>query len=223
MDGSGVSFRVAAEERPTLWVPSVQRGRFSGAFKRAFDILMALGALVFLAPALLLIAAAVVIESPGPALFRQRRTGVNGKIFTIYKFRTMTVAEDGASVAHATKGDKRVTRLGALLRTSSLDEVPQLLNVLLGDMAIVGPRPHALAHDEHYGRLLSTYRERFRVRPGLTGLAQVHGFRGEIHVLNCMAQRVEADIAYTQSWSFRGDLLIILRTIPLLLKRVNAY
>lgn len=176
-----------------------------------------------LLPALLIIALAIVTETPGPALFRQRRTGIDGRVFTILKFRSMTVTEDGDHIAHASRGDKRVTRVGQFLRETSLDELPQLINVLRGDMAIVGPRPHAKAHDLYYGKLLPHYNERFEVRPGLTGLAQIHGLRGEIHQLSCMARRVEADIAYAKSWSFRGDILIILRTFPLLLRRVNAY
>lgn len=205
------------------WSPAIKRGPGSATAKRAFDILLSAAALLALLPALLIIALAIVVETPGPALFRQRRTGIDGRVFTILKFRSMTVAEDGEQIAHATRGDKRVTRVGQFLRQTSLDELPQLINVLRGDMAIVGPRPHAKAHDLHYSGLLPTYNERFKVRPGLTGLAQIHGLRGEIHQLSCMARRIDADIAYTQTWSFRGDLLIILRTFPLLLKRVNAY
>lgn len=205
------------------WVPKIKRGRMSAPLKRAFDVVSSAAALLFLLPAFAVIALAIVIESPGPVLFRQRRTGVNGKVFTILKFRSMTVAEDGPEIAHATRNDKRVTRVGAVLRSTSIDELPQLFNVLRGDMAVVGPRPHALAHDEHYSALLPRYNDRFAVRPGLTGLAQVHGLRGEIHELSCMARRIDADVAYAESWSFRGDLLIMLRTIPLILFRVNAY
>jgi len=212
-----------SEEHTLGWMPSIKRGRGSLAAKRAFDIVLAGAAVLALLPGLLLIALAVMIESPGPVLFRQRRTGIDGKVFTILKFRSMTVAEDGEHIAHATRNDKRVTRVGQFLRQTSLDELPQLINVLRGDMAVVGPRPHAKAHDLHYGALLPSYNERFKVLPGLTGLAQIHGLRGEIHQLSCMARRIEADIAYTRTWSFRGDLLIILRTFPLLLRRVNAY
>jgi putative colanic acid biosynthesis UDP-glucose lipid carrier transferase len=228
MDG-GFSVGMDARTRPTAevttlpWVPSIPRGPGSAALKRGFDILASGAVLLFLLPGLLLIALAVVLETRGPALFRQRRTGVDGKVFTILKFRSMTVTEDGDVVAHATRNDKRVTRVGSFLRQTSLDELPQLINVLRGDMAVVGPRPHARAHDQHYGALVPRYDERFGVRPGLTGLAQIHGLRGEIHQLSCMTRRVEADIAYTKNWSFRGDILIILRTFPLLLRRVNAY
>lgn len=202
---------------------SPSRRRVSAAFKRAFDLVAAGGVLVLLAPAMLLIAALVALSSPGPILFRQRRTGKDGRVFYILKFRTMTVVEDGHDIRHAVVGDKRVTPLGAVLRRTSLDELPQLLNVLRGDMAIVGPRPHALAHDVHYGALLPRYSERFAVRPGLTGFAQVQGLRGEIRSLECMARRVAADADYAANWSFRRDLTIMARTVPLLLRRTNAY
>jgi putative colanic acid biosynthesis UDP-glucose lipid carrier transferase len=221
--GMDVPSRSGQSDGETPWTPSIKRGPGSALAKRVFDLILSAGSLLALLPALLIIALAIVIETPGPVLFRQRRTGIDGRVFTILKFRSMTVAEDGDHIAHATRDDKRVTRVGQFLRQTSLDELPQLINVLRGEMAIVGPRPHAKAHDVHYGRLLPGYNERFNVRPGLTGLAQIHGLRGEIHQLSCMARRVDADIAYTRTWSFRGDLLIILRTFPLLLKRVNAY
>ena len=199
------------------------RRRLSMVLKRLFDMGCALAALIVLAPALMVISIAVAIETPGPVLFRQRRTGQGGKVFRILKFRTMTVTEDGDVIQHASKNDKRVTRVGAFLRETSLDELPQLFNILLGDMSVVGPRPHALAHDTHYGALLPRYVDRFAVRPGLTGFAQVQGLRGEIHDIDCMARRVDADVHYAASWSFRSDLLLILRTFPMLIKRVNAY
>jgi putative colanic acid biosynthesis UDP-glucose lipid carrier transferase len=205
------------------WHPTFSRAGLRPALKRAFDIVVAASVLVALIWAYALIALAIVLESRGPVLFRQRRTGLNGKVFTIYKFRSMSVAEDGDVIAHATKDDQRVTRVGAFIRETSLDELPQLLNVIRGDMSLVGPRPHALAHDAHYGALLPRYADRFAVRPGLTGLAQVQGHRGEIHQLECMARRVEADVEYAASWSFRGDLAIIARTLPILLARTNAY
>lgn len=191
--------------------------------KRAFDLVASISALALLSPVFALIGAAVALESRGPILFRQRRTGLNGRVFTIYKFRSMTVEEDDHTVSHATVDDPRVTRVGAFIRSTSLDELPQLFNILKGDMAIVGPRPHALAHDAHYAALLSRYGERFAVRPGVTGLAQVQGLRGGINTLECMARRVDADIEYVTNRSFFGDIVIILRTIPLLLRRVNAY
>lgn len=195
----------------------------SASVKRIFDIAVALVALTALLWAFVIIGSAVALTSRGPIFFRQRRTGLNGQIFTIYKFRTMTVVEDGDVITHASKGDARVTRVGSVLRKTSLDELPQFINILKGDMSFVGPRPHALAHDRHYGALIPRYTDRFGVRPGLTGLAQVRGLRGEIHRLDCMAQRIDADAQYAACWSFRRDLIIIMRTVPMILNRVNAY
>ena len=191
--------------------------------KRGFDIVAAgLGLLVFL-PLLLLVMGLIRLESPGPSVFRQRRTGYRGRVFTIYKFRTMTVTEDSGEIRHATKGDARVTAIGALLRKLSIDELPQLVNVLKGDMSIVGPRPHALAHDEYYGALIPTYAARFRARPGLTGYAQVNGFRGEIRDARGMSDRVAADNSYIEAWSPSLDLAILVRTIPLIFSDPRAY
>lgn len=210
---------------------SAQQGRqvgsfhrqISGSLKRLLDISCASFLLLLLLPALLFIAVSVKLSSPGPVFFKQRRTGLNGQIFSIFKFRTMTVMEDGDVVTHASRSDKRVTGVGAILRQTSLDELPQLINILQGDMSVVGPRPHALAHDTLYGALLPQYSDRFAVRPGLTGLAQVRGLRGEIRALDCMARRIDADADYARNWSFRGDLAIMARTVPLLLRRTNAY
>lgn len=193
------------------------------ATKRMLDIVIAVTALIILIPAFVLIAVLVRLDSPGPILFRQRRTGLNGRVFRILKFRTMSVVEDGAAISHATRNDPRVTRVGDFLRKSSLDEMPQLINVILGHMSLVGPRPHALAHDAQYGALLPHYAQRFAVRPGLTGLAQVKGFRGEIHKLDCMARRVDADVEYVKTWTVGSDIVILFRTVPLILRRVNAY
>ncbi len=191
--------------------------------KRAVDIAAAGLVLLFFLPLLLIIAVAIRLESPGPALFVQRRTGLDQRVFRIYKFRTMKVAEDHGSIQHATKNDSRITRFGAFLRKTSIDELPQFLNILIGDMSIVGPRPHAVCHDESYGALIPAYAARFRAKPGLTGLAQVSGFRGEIHELSCMINRVDADNAYIETWSFAQDVKIVLRTLPLLVKDPNAY
>ncbi|WP_395671526.1 sugar transferase [Phenylobacterium sp.] len=191
--------------------------------KRGFDVLVVLPALVFVAPLLMLAAAALWIESGGPIFFRQRRTGYRGRKFVILKLRTMRVLEDGEGVTQATRGDARITRVGAFLRKSSIDELPQLINVLKGDMSLVGPRPHALAHDELYEAELSNYPLRFQARPGLTGLAQVRGFRGEIHAIGDMANRVEADIEYIRGWSLMRDVQIIMRTVPLLFRDSHAY
>jgi putative colanic acid biosynthesis UDP-glucose lipid carrier transferase len=191
--------------------------------KRLQDVLLAGFALLLFLPLLVLVMIVIRMESPGGAIFRQRRTGYRGKVFTIYKFRTMTVTEDAETVRHATKDDVRVTAVGALLRKLSIDELPQLWNVLKGDMSIVGPRPHALAHDEYYGALIPTYAARFRARPGLTGYAQVNGFRGEIRDTRCMRDRVAADNSYIEEWSPALDLAILAKTIPLIFRDPRAY
>jgi putative colanic acid biosynthesis UDP-glucose lipid carrier transferase len=191
--------------------------------KRVLDIVLSGLALLMFLPLLLTVYTLIMVETPGPAIFRQRRTGYRGRVFTILKFRTMTVAEDDGAVRHATKNDARVTALGALLRKLSIDELPQLWNVLRGDMSIVGPRPHALAHDEHYGALIPTYAARFRAKPGLTGYAQVNGFRGEVSDTRGMSDRVAADNSYIEEWSLALDLAILLRTVPLVFKDPNAY
>jgi putative colanic acid biosynthesis UDP-glucose lipid carrier transferase len=191
--------------------------------KRAFDFTMALAALLVFLPLLLTIAVLVRLESKGPALFRQRRTGLHGVVFTVFKFRTMTVAEDGETVRQATRGDARVTALGAVLRKLSLDELPQLLNVLRGDMSLIGPRPHAVAHDEMWGRQVPGYDRRFRARPGLTGYAAVCGFRGEVKELQAIVDRVGADNEYVDTWSFALDMKIIWRTLPLIFGDTRAY
>jgi putative colanic acid biosysnthesis UDP-glucose lipid carrier transferase len=191
--------------------------------KRLLDVAGALLALILFLPLMLLIALLIRVESGGPAIFRQRRTGHQGRAFTILKFRTMTVAEDCEGVRQATRGDDRVTPVGALLRRLSLDELPQILNVLKGDMSLVGPRPHAIAHDEHYADLIPSYNDRFRAKPGLTGLAQVNGLRGEIFELRGMADRVAADNAYIDAWSLRQDLAILARTLVVIFRDPQAY
>lgn len=191
--------------------------------KRAFDITMASCALMVFLPLLLAVAALVRLETPGPAFFRQRRTGLNSEIFTVFKFRTMTVAEDGETVRQATRDDARVTALGAVLRKLSLDELPQLLNVLRGDMSLIGPRPHAVAHDETWRRAVPGYDRRFRARPGLTGYAAVRGFRGEVKELQAIIDRAEADNAYIDTWTFGQDLNILWRTLPLIFGDTRAY
>ena len=192
-------------------------------YKRLQDVLLAGFALLLFLPLLVLVTVVIRLESPGGAIFLQRRTGYRGKVFTIYKFRTMTVAEDSDTVRHATKDDARVTAVGALLRKLSIDELPQLWNVLKGDMSIVGPRPHALAHDAYYGALIPTYAARFRARPGLTGYAQVNGFRGEIRDTRCMSDRVAADNSYIEEWSPALDLAILAKTVPLIFRDPRAY
>lgn len=198
-------------------------GVAASRLKRLFDIAVAGGGLLLFLPLLLVVMLAIQLESPGPAIFRQRRTGYRGRIFTILKFRTMTVAEDSAHVRQATRNDDRVTAVGALLRKLSVDELPQLWNVLRGDMSIVGPRPHALAHDDLYDALIPTYSARFRAKPGLTGYAQVNGFRGEISEVRCMSDRVAADNSYIEEWSLALDVAILLKTVPLIFRDPNAY
>jgi putative colanic acid biosynthesis UDP-glucose lipid carrier transferase len=187
------------------------------------DILGASIALLVFLPLLMCIALAIRLESGGPVIFKQRRTGHNGRIFTIYKFRTMTVAEDCDNVRQATRNDSRVTEVGALLRKLSLDELPQFLNILKGDMSIVGPRPHALAHDSHFGEQIPTYADRFRAKPGLTGLAQVNGLRGEINDLRCMTDRIAADNLYIESWSIGLDVAILGKTALIIFSDPQAY
>ena len=191
--------------------------------KRGFDIAVALLALLLFLPLLVMVMVVIQVESPGRAIFSQRRTGYRGKVFTILKFRTMTVTEDSGEIRQATKDDVRVTAVGAMLRKLSVDELPQLWNVLKGDMSIVGPRPHALAHDEYYGAMIPTYAARFRAKPGLTGYAQINGFRGEINDMRCMSDRVAADNSYIDEWSLALDVAILLKTVPLVFRDPNAY
>jgi putative colanic acid biosynthesis UDP-glucose lipid carrier transferase len=191
--------------------------------KRAMDVCVAGGALVFFAPLLLLVALLIKLESRGPVFFRQARGGLNGHAFTIFKFRSMRVLENGDKVVQARRGDDRITTVGRFIRKTSIDELPQLLNVLKGDMSIVGPRPHALAHDAQYGALITNYHLRFRARPGLTGHAQIKGLRGGTDSLEAMAARVDADNEYIERWSFGKDVRIVLMTVPHLLMAENAY
>jgi exopolysaccharide biosynthesis polyprenyl glycosylphosphotransferase len=192
------------------------------ALKRAMDIVFASLALVFFAPAMLIAALAIALDSPGPVLFRQKRLGRDGIAFSIFKFRTMTVLEDGADVVQAREGDDRITRLGHFLRKSSIDELPQFINVIRGEMSLVGPRPHALAHDEMYARLIPDYTLRQLVKPGITGWAQVNGLRGETPTVDIMRRRVELDIWYVSRFSAALDLEILLRTPLEILRQRNA-
>lgn len=191
--------------------------------KRGFDLVFATVALVISSPVLLATVVAIKLDSPGPVIFRQRRRGFGGETFTIFKFRSMTVLEDGDRVRQATKDDDRVTRVGRVLRKTSLDELPQIVNVLLGHMSLVGPRPHALAHDDSYGRLLSDYAYRHHVKPGITGWAQVNGLRGETSTLDLMSERVKFDLWYINHWSAWLDLWILFRTVAEVFRRRNAY
>jgi putative colanic acid biosynthesis UDP-glucose lipid carrier transferase len=194
---------------------------FSGAaglIKRASDLALASLFLCLVSPLMLAIAIGVKRSSPGPVLFRQRRYGLDGKEIVVYKFRSMTVCEDGGDVQQATRSDPRVTRFGAFLRRTSMDELPQFINVLQGRMSIVGPRPHAVAHNEQYRKLIKGYMVRHKVKPGITGLAQINGLRGETETLDEMKARIEYDLAYLRNWSLRLDLSIILRTIWVVLR-----
>ncbi|HEX3060224.1 MAG TPA: undecaprenyl-phosphate glucose phosphotransferase, partial [Usitatibacter sp.] len=181
--------------------------------KRISDIVLATLILILISPALLAIAAIVKLTSPGPALFKQRRYGLDGREVIVYKFRSMRVAEDGPVVKQATKDDPRVTPFGAFMRRPSLDELPQFINVLQGRMSIVGPRPHAIAHNEQYRKLVKGYMLRHKVRPGITGWAQVNGMRGETETVDKMMMRIEYDLEYLRHWSLKLDLQIIWRTI----------
>jgi putative colanic acid biosynthesis UDP-glucose lipid carrier transferase len=194
----------------------------TSAAKRLLDIAVAGLLLVLFAPTLLLVSLAVVLDSPGPLLFRQTRTGRNGRIFSILKFRSMHVMEDGAEVRQALEGDVRVTCVGRIIRKLSLDELPQLLNVIAGDMSLVGPRPHAVAHDAYYGAAISNYTVRQLVRPGITGWAQVNGARGATPTLDVMQRRVDLDLWYVANTSLALDLLIIARTPLVILRPRNA-
>jgi putative colanic acid biosysnthesis UDP-glucose lipid carrier transferase len=195
----------------------------AGSLKRAEDLLLASLILVFISPVLVAIAAAVKLTSPGPVIFAQRRYGLDGRVFRVWKFRTMSVCEEGDQFVQASRGDVRVTPLGAFLRRTSLDELPQFFNVLQGHMSIVGPRPHPTALDERYRSLIKGYVLRHRVRPGITGLAQVNGFRGETDTLEKMAGRVRYDLEYIKGWSLLLDLRIILQTIWKGFRGENAY
>ncbi len=193
------------------------------AAKRVLDIVVSVCGLVLLWPLLTFMALLIQFDSPGPVLFRQTRIGFNGKAFKIYKFRTMTVLEDGADVRQATQEDERITPFGRWLRKTSIDELPQLFNVLKGDMSIVGPRPHAVLHDSHFGQLIADYALRRRMKPGITGWAQVSGFRGGTPEVDLMTSRVQLDMLYIEKWSIWLDLRIIVHTIFVVLRGHNAY
>jgi putative colanic acid biosynthesis UDP-glucose lipid carrier transferase len=183
-----------------------------GAGKRLFDVVFAALVLSFGWPLFALLAAGVKLSSPGPVIFRQRRYGRGGAEIEVWKYRTMHVTEDGPEVKQATRGDGRITRFGKWLRKTSLDELPQFVNVLLGDMSVVGPRPHAVAHNQHYRTQILEYMLRHKVKPGITGWAQVNGWRGETDTLDKMIQRVAHDLEYIRRYSLAFDLKIVLMT-----------
>jgi putative colanic acid biosynthesis UDP-glucose lipid carrier transferase len=194
-----------------------------GAVKRGSDVVLSVLILALLLPLLAMIALAVKLSSPGPVIFRQRRYGLDGHEMVVYKFRSMTSLDDGERVQQARKDDARVTPVGAFLRRTSLDELPQFVNVLQGRMSIVGPRPHAVAHNEMYRKLIKGYMLRHKVRPGITGWAQVNGYRGETETLEKMKARIDCDLEYLRNWSLRLDLFIIAKTLWVVLKNDNAY
>jgi putative colanic acid biosynthesis UDP-glucose lipid carrier transferase len=196
---------------------------YRGLVKRLMDVTLASLGIVLLSPLLLGIVWAVRRSSPGPVLFRQRRYGLDGREILVYKFRTMTVAEDGARVLQAKRNDRRVTPIGRFLRRWSLDELPQLLNVLQGTMSLVGPRPHAVAHNEEYRKLIKRYMVRHKVLPGITGLAQVRGCRGETARVEDMEARVVFDLEYMRNWSPLLDLQILVATVITVIRTDRAY
>jgi Undecaprenyl-phosphate glucose phosphotransferase len=191
-------------------------------FKRTLDLILSSLAILALAPLLGSVAALIKLEGRGPILFMQTRNGFNGRPFRMCKFRTMSVLEDGSVIRQATKDDPRVTGLGRLLRRTNLDELPQLFNVIAGQMSLIGPRPHAAAHNSEYESLIANYAYRYHVKPGITGWAQINGFRGETRTLDLMEKRIELDRWYIENWSYWLDLKIILRTLVLGLQP-NAY
>lgn len=207
-----ISFNDSPMEGASLWV------------KSTFDRLLACLMLVMLAPVLLLVALAIKLESAGPVIFKQRRYGMDGREFVVWKFRTMSVCEDHSSVLFQAKvNDPRVTRVGRILRKTSLDELPQLFNVLQGSMSLVGPRPHAVAHNEEYKSLIKGYMWRHKVKPGITGLAQVNGWRGETDELEKMEKRVEYDLKYINTWSLWLDIKILFKTVVTVPFHKNAH
>ncbi|MEA3276731.1 MAG: undecaprenyl-phosphate glucose phosphotransferase [Pseudomonadota bacterium] len=214
---------VCVGDLPTISVYESPFFGIEGWIKRLEDVLLSGLILVLIAVPMLLIAVGVKLSSPGPVLFKQRRYGLDGRRILVWKFRTMRVCEDGDKVIQARKADCRVTPFGAFLRRSSLDELPQFFNVLLGDMSVVGPRPHAVAHNEQYRTLISGYMLRHKVKPGITGWAQVNGWRGETDTLDKMKRRIDCDLWYIRSWSLWLDVKIILRTMLVGFVGRNAY
>jgi putative colanic acid biosynthesis UDP-glucose lipid carrier transferase len=196
---------------------------FNTLVKRASDIVLALTIQIMLLPVMLAIAVAVKLSSKGPVIFRQRRYGLYGEKIYVYKFRSMTVTEDDGNVVQAKKNDQRITKVGAFLRKTSLDELPQFINVLQGRMSIVGPRPHAVAHNEQYRKLIKGYMLRHKAKPGITGWAQVNGLRGETETLDKMEARIRYDLDYLRNWSLWLDLYIVVKTVKVVLARENAH
>ena len=191
--------------------------------KRISDLVLSSLILLLITPLLVAVAIGVKLSSPGPVIFRQKRNGLHGEEIEVYKFRSMTAMDNGAVVKQATKGDARITPFGTFIRKTSLDELPQFINVLQGRMSIVGPRPHAVAHNEIYRQLIKAYMVRHKVKPGITGWAQVNGHRGETDTVEKMQARVEYDLEYLRNWSLGLDLVIILRTVKSVWADAKAY
>ncbi len=210
----------------TTWTAELKRAPLTPAelaAKRGLDLVLAAFGLAALAPLMLVTALLIKMDSRGPVLFVQKRNGFNGHAFNIFKFRTMHVLEDGPVIQQATRNDPRVTRLGRWLRKSSIDELPQLFNVLRGEMSLVGPRPHAMSHNSKYEKLISKYAFRHHVKPGLTGWAQVNGHRGETRTIEQMERRIDHDLWYINNWSLLLDLRIMLQTTVVALRQTTAY
>ena len=203
---------------PALSVCDTPLHGLDAVLKRALDILFAGAGLALISPFMIAVTLAVKLTSKGPAIFRQRRYGLKGEEIIVYKFRSMTVTDDGAVVRQATRTDARITPVGRFIRRTSIDELPQLINVLQGRMSLVGPRPHAVAHNETYRKLISGYMIRHKVRPGITGLAQVNGLRGETETLDKMSERVRFDLEYLRHWSPWLDIKILFQTVAMVIR-----
>jgi Undecaprenyl-phosphate glucose phosphotransferase len=216
----------ASSARQRVLAIEVQRAPLSGAerfIKRLMDILLASLVLVFSLPVMALTAIAIKLDGPGPVIFRQYRKGFNGRQFVMFKFRTMMVQENGANVAQVRRDDPRVTAIGRLLRSASIDELPQLLNVLKGEMSLIGPRPHALVHDDYFGTIVGDYAFRHHVKPGITGWAQCNGARGATPTIEHISDRVKLDLWYINNWSLWLDIQILIKTFFEVLRKRNAY
>jgi Undecaprenyl-phosphate glucose phosphotransferase len=216
----------SSSARQNVLAIEVQRAPLSAAerlAKRTIDIVIASVVLISLLPVMVLTAIAIKLDGPGPVIFRQRRKGINGQEFVMLKFRTMSVQEDGAVVSQAIRNDPRVTAVGRLLRSASIDELPQLMNVLSGEMSLVGPRPHALAHDDYFQKIVSDYAFRHHVKPGLTGWAQCNGSRGATPSAEQIERRVKLDLWYINNWSLLLDFQILMKTFFEVMRKRNAY
>jgi Undecaprenyl-phosphate glucose phosphotransferase len=207
----------------TMQVLRPPLSRLQQAAKRVFDVIVAAAGLMILAPLLTLVAMAIKLDSPGAVLFRQTRHGYNNDTIKVFKFRSMTLLEDGDAFVQAVRNDSRVTRVGAILRRTNIDELPQLINVLRGEMSIVGPRPHATSHNRMFEDKISVFSRRHVVKPGITGWAQVNGYRGATDTLEKMQRRVEHDLYYIDNWSFWLDLRILVMTVFSRSAYTNAY